>query len=88
MAIRLRVQGHNATHLNVGNQNPVRFKMESGAAILPPAYTGEYEVTPKVTAQSLATRNLMMLDDVSVLAIPYFENPNQSGTTVYIANEV
>ena len=88
MAIRLKVIDSNPTPLNVGMPETVVLRIEQGSAILPPSYQGEYEVTPKVTAQSLATRNLMMLDDVSVLAIPYYENPNQSGTTVYIANEV
>ena len=86
MAIRLRVK-----------EQTVRFRVSSdmfrltateGIPIYPETYTGEYEVIPTVEGQTLATRNLMMLNDVSVLAIPYYENPNQSGTTVYIANEV
>lgn len=51
-------------------------------------YDGDYEVIPKVTAQELETREKLMADDVLVHAIPYFETSNQSGTTVYIANEV
>ena len=88
MAIRLKVADSSPTSLKVGVSETVILQIEQGSAILPPSYQGSYEVTPKVTAQTLATKNLMMLDDVAVLAVPYYENPNQSGTTVYIANEV
>lgn len=78
MAIRLKVQ----------DKSPVRLRATEGVPIYPDTYQGEYEVTPKVTAQSLATRGLMMLDDVAVLAVPYYETSNESGKTAYIANEV
>lgn len=52
-------------------------------------YDGEYTVTPKVVAQSLATTNKYMQDDVTVLEIPYYQTSNpQDGYTVYIGNEV
>lgn len=52
-------------------------------------YEGEYVVTPKAyEEQVLETANKLMLDNVSVLRVPYFETSNTSGTTVYIANEV
>ena len=42
-------------------------------------YEGEYTVTPKVTAQSLDTRNKYMQSDVTVYAIPYHAVSNNSG---------
>ena len=52
-------------------------------------YDGPYEVTPKVSSQTLPTAKKLMLDDVSVRAIPYFDVSNQAGgNTIYIANEV
>ena len=52
-------------------------------------YDGPYEVTPKVSAQTLPTAKKLMLDDVSVRAIPYFDVSNPAGgNTIYIANEV
>lgn len=52
-------------------------------------YTGEYEVTPKVDAQTLPTAQKFMADDVTVFGIPYFETSNTSdGNTVYIGTEV
>lgn len=52
-------------------------------------YNGSYEVTPKVTSQTLPTRDKFMIDDMTVEAIPYFETSNNSGgTTVYIAKEI
>ena len=52
-------------------------------------YEGPYEVTPKVSAQTLQTAQKFMREDVSVRAIPYFDVSNPSGgNTIYIANEV
>ena len=51
-------------------------------------YDGEYEITPRVTAQTMSTRDKVMLDDVTIQAIPVYETSNNSGgTTVYIAKE-
>lgn len=44
-----------------------------------PDYPGPYEVTPRVEAQSLSTREQVMREDVIVHAIPYFETTNLSG---------
>ena len=48
-------------------------------------YEGEYVVTPKVNEQTLPTKQKVMLDDMTVLAIPYAEVTNVSnGKTVTI----
>lgn len=49
-------------------------------------YEGPYTVKPAPWAsQTLATKHKTMLDDVTVLEIPYFETTNpQGGSTVYI----
>lgn len=52
-------------------------------------YEGEYAVTPKVDAQTMPTRDKVMMDDVTVKAIPYYEvSNNAGGDTVYIGSEV
>ena len=51
-------------------------------------YSGEYEVTPKVDAQTMPCAGKKMLKDVDIKAIPFFETSNEAGTTVYIAAEV
>lgn len=52
-------------------------------------YTGDYTVTPKVTAQTLGTQGKTMTDDLTIKAIPYAEVTNISnGKTVTIGNEV
>ncbi len=53
-------------------------------------YTGEYEVTPKArTEQTLPTSGFLMLNDVTVFEVPYYETSNlYDGKTVYIASEV
>ena len=51
-------------------------------------YTGKYEVTPTIEGEVLETANKMMVDDVTIHAIPYQEVPNiQGGKTVTIAFE-
>lgn len=52
-------------------------------------YEGEYEVTPLVTAQKLPTKKKVMIDDLTVKEIPFFDVSNNSGgTTVYIGEEI
>lgn len=54
-----------------------------------PPYTGEYTVTPKVNSQTLETAKKLMINDVTIKAIPYYDVGNTSGgSTVYIGNEV
>lgn len=52
-------------------------------------YEGDYTVTPKITQQTLPTKEKVMKEDVTIFAIPYFDVTNSSGgQTIYIANEV
>ena len=51
-----------------------------------PKYQGSYSVTPRTTAQNIATTGTYLSDDVIVEAIPYAEvSNNANGTTVTIA---
>ena len=48
-------------------------------------YEGEYIITPTVDGQTMATKNKLMTNDVTIEAIPYAEVTNNSGgTTVSI----
>lgn len=52
-------------------------------------YSGDYNITPKITTQVFDTNNKLMNDDITVVEIPYFETSNlDGGTTVYIANSI
>ena len=51
-------------------------------------YDGDYIVTPKIKAQTLATKKKLMSDDLTIESVPVYETSNNSGgTTVYIAKE-
>ena len=50
-------------------------------------YNGSYEVTPSVYEQYLPTADKYLTRDVNVHKITYSETSNDTGTTVYIANE-
>lgn len=67
--------------------NSATMEVEAAVFVRPNAayYTGSYDVTPMVDAQSLATKEKFLTDDVRIHAIPYFEVGNTSGgSTVYI----
>jgi hypothetical protein len=52
-------------------------------------YAGPYTVTPRAWDETvLETSEKYMTDDVTVLRIPYYETSNNTGYTVYIADEV
>ncbi len=52
-------------------------------------YDGDYEVTPRIAAQTLPTAGKLMAQDVTVREIPRYDVSNTSGgTTIFIANEV
>lgn len=52
-------------------------------------YKGTYEATPQMEAQTLATKDKYLREDVQINAIPIIRVSNTSGgTTVFIANEV
>ena len=70
----------------------VGIPMDIGASITvgnAETYDGDYIVTPQAHSETvLHTNGYIMTDNVTVIKIPYFEVSNQSGTTIYIADEV
>lgn len=52
-------------------------------------YEGDYVITPSIGEKTMATKNKVMKDNVTILAIPFYNVSNQSGgTTAYIGSEV
>ena len=52
-------------------------------------YAGDYVITPKVSEQHARTSGKVMIEDMVIRAIPFFEVSNHSGgNTVFIGNEV
>jgi hypothetical protein len=52
-------------------------------------YDGEYVATPKVDEQTMPTKDKVLIDDVTIKSIPFFDVSNTSGgSTVYIGSEV
>lgn len=73
---------------NVSNQRftPSFDKVQTVTKLVGDLYEGDYSVIPRATEQTLPTKEKLMLDDVSVKAIPTFEVSNATGgTTFYIA---
>ena len=56
--------------------------------VTPPAYKGDYNVTPTVSGETLQTKYKYMEEDLVLKPIPIYETTNNSGgLTVYIAKE-
>ena len=89
--VRLNVSSSPAVTFRFGQAASPAMAVELGRPVYMGGepYDGPYDVTPKVTAQTLQTAQKFMREDVSVRAIPYFDVSNPAGgNTIYIANEV
>lgn len=52
-------------------------------------YLGKYEYTPRVTEQTLPTKDKRMTEDLRINAIPFFDVSNPTGgKTIYIGKEI
>ena len=87
--IRFKVRSTPAVRLSV-TCSPTRMRVGDAVVVKPNAtpYDGPYEVTPKVKAQTLPTKERYLSEDIHVLSVPFYEADNQIGTTIFIASEV
>lgn len=88
---RIVISGKAAQRICVSNVLPQEVCIQSNMHVVigGEIYNGIYDITPKVTAQTVPTRDKIMLDDVTVQAIPYYETGNvQGGNTVYIGSDI
>ena len=51
-------------------------------------YEGSYIVEPKTREQILETKDKLLIDNITVMQVPYWQTGNEYGDTVYIASEV
>ncbi len=89
--VRINVSSSPSVTFRFGQTDSPAMAVELGRPVYMGGepYEGPYDVTPKVTAQTLQTAQKLMREDVSVRAIPYFDVSNPAGgNTIYIANEV
>lgn len=76
--------------ISVENARPQKVNVEQDVIIVPvykdaTLYEGEYDITPKVEAQTLRTAQKILEQDVNISAIPYAEvQNNANGKTVTI----
>lgn len=90
MTIPMRVDIAPALNFSIQSPHAIRFGLDTAIVIGGgQPYTGEYTVTPRAHNETvLPTKRKQMLDDVTVLRVPYYETSNESGVTAYIAQEV
>lgn len=97
-AINFRINGGINAHINaLPKKVPIEANVMTSVNVNIPVmrdssadiYDGEYVVIPKAHEGTvLPTQNKLLLGNVTVVEVPYYETSNYSGTTVYIANEV
>lgn len=68
----------------ISGNGSIQYEAIIGTSNSIPAYQGSYDITPRVTSQTLPTANKVMKKNVLVEEIPYFETANQYGDTIYI----
>lgn len=86
MSIDVTVSGLN-TELDVtigASTEAIKADIGEFTIIEPEPYKGSYDVTPTRSVQSLDTDNKMMVRDVTIQPIPYYETSNPKGITAII----
>ena len=58
-----------------------KVTFESSSGISPDEYHGTYEVTPDTSEQSLATKDKILRQDLTIHKIPYYAVDNPAGGT-------
>lgn len=90
--ILVRVAENPTLHVRLGQDSALSVGVAPIIRAAPEGleyYEGPYSVTPKVEAQTLATAEKYMTDDVTVNAVPFYAvSNNYGGSTVYIAKEI
>lgn len=83
------LQDSDTLSFELQSQSGIEFEISTPHVIDANVYDGKYEVTPKTYEQFLSTKDKLMMDDVKIKEIPYFETSNaEDGITVYIANTI
>ena len=89
--VRLRVDDGTTALLRVSDAGGATFEADSYIPYRTsayPDYDGEYDVTPKLAAQTLATADRVMHADVEIGGIPSYRTTNVGGGyTVTIAQD-
>ena len=87
-AVTLEIPGISSVSLEIPTVESLTLEIPLGAGYSVP-YEGEYVVTPLPWEQTvLGTTGKMMLDDVTVLEIPYYRTSNPyGGDTIFIGME-
>ena len=73
--------------LKVKEEEPIKLKISEGGGGGGeyPYYTGEITVTPKVRESvELRTKDTIVLQNITVNEIPYYETSNVKGTTFIV----
>lgn len=88
---RIVITNRPAQCIAITNAPPQEIGIQSNMQIVigGEVYNGSYAVTPRTEAQVLPTKDRIMVEDVTVKAIPYYETGNtQGGNTAYIGSEI
>lgn len=92
--VKVTIGNHNNVNVKVGKEpKHIGVNIPTNSTIVekilhPNYYDGEYEVVSDTDEiKVLNTKNKLMENDVTILAIPYWEVSNDTGTTCIIGKE-
>ena len=90
--VKITVNPQETIKVSSGREEAVQVKVGKCVAVYndAPVYRGEHVVIPLADAQTvLETAEKLLLENITVTKIPYYETSNSAGgDTVYIGSEV
>lgn len=86
--IQVRVAQQSAVSVRIAGAAPVKVDVTGTAVVDAPEYTGPYDITPLLSAQTLPTAKRLLQRDLTIKKIPQYEVTNDSnGYTLIIGEE-
>lgn len=86
--IQVRVAQQSAVSVRIAGAAPVRVDVTGTAVVSAPEYSGPYDITPLLSAQTLPTAKRLLQQNITIKKIPQYEVTNDSnGYTLIIGEE-
>lgn len=86
--IRVRVAQQSAVSVRIAGAASVRVDVTGTTVVGAPEYSGPYDITPLLSAQTLPTAKRLLQQNITIKKIPQYEVTNDSnGYTLIIGEE-
>lgn len=86
--IQVRVAQQSAVSVRIAGAASVRVDVTGTTVVGAPEYSGPYDITPLLSAQTLPTAKRLLQQNITIKKIPQYEVTNDSnGYTLIIGEE-